>query len=217
MIFFSSILLHPFVYIIYPVGLKVYVALVADELAAVIVDDKDLSAVTALACDDLYRASSEFFLIDGVLQREPVGGENLARITDKRAELVRGYEVKLLFEKLEDLYSDSVSKKLDVILVSSVCGGTGSGILGDVTYNIRAYAKSRKWDNFRVGGCLLMPDVLFANLEIYQNDELRTLLLANGYATLKEVSDYIQAAYEGKSYVSANLASAFSTSPALTN
>ena len=107
----------------------------------------------------------------------------------------------LLFEKLEDLYSDSVSKKLDVILVSSVCGGTGSGILGDVTYNIRAYAKSRKWDNFRVGGCLLMPDVLFANLEIYQNDELRTLLLANGYATLKEVSDYIQAAYEGKSYV----------------
>ena len=107
----------------------------------------------------------------------------------------------LLFEKLEDLYSDSVSKKLDVIVVSSVCGGTGSGILGDVTYNIRAYAKSRKWDNFRVGGCLLMPDVLFANLEIYQNDELRTLLLANGYATLKEVSDYIQAAYEGKSYV----------------
>ena len=28
----------------------------------------------------------------------------------------------LLFEKLEDLYSDSVSKKLDVIIVSSVCG-----------------------------------------------------------------------------------------------
>ena len=107
----------------------------------------------------------------------------------------------LLFEKLEDLYSDSVSKKLDVIIVSSVCGGTGSGILGDVTYNIRAYAKSRKWEHFRVGGCLLMPDVLFANLDIYQNDELRTLLLANGYATLKEVSEYIQAAYEGKSYV----------------
>ena len=107
----------------------------------------------------------------------------------------------LLFEKLEDLYSDSVSKKLDIIIVSSVCGGTGSGILGDVTYNIRAYAKSRKWEHVRVGGCLLMPDVLFANLDIYQNDELRTLLLANGYATLKEVSEYIQAAYEGKSYV----------------
>ena len=107
----------------------------------------------------------------------------------------------LLFEKLEDLYSDSVSKKLDVIVVSSTCGGTGSGILGDVTYNIRAYAKSRKWNNFRVGGCLLMPDVLFANRDIRENDELRTLLLANGQATMLEVSDYIQSAYEGKNYV----------------
>lgn len=107
----------------------------------------------------------------------------------------------LLFEKLEDLYSDSVSKKLDVIIVSSTCGGTGSGILGDVTYNIKAYARSRKWENFRVGGCLLMPDVLFANRSVYEDDELRTLLLANGYATMKEVSEYIQASYEGKSYV----------------
>ncbi|MCR5214719.1 MAG: tubulin-like doman-containing protein [Eubacterium sp.] len=107
----------------------------------------------------------------------------------------------LLFEKLEDLYSDSVSKKLDVIIVTSTCGGTGSGILADVTYNIKAYAKSRKWHNFRVGGCLIMPDALFAEKEIYEDDELRTLLLANGYATMKEVSEYIQAAYEGKNYV----------------
>ena len=107
----------------------------------------------------------------------------------------------LLFEKLEDLYSDSVSKKLDVIIVSSTCGGTGSGILGDVTYNIKAYAKSRKWNNFRVGGCLLMPDVLFANKSVYEDDELRTLLLANGHATMLEVSEYIQAGYEGKNYV----------------
>ena len=107
----------------------------------------------------------------------------------------------LLFEKLEDLYMDSVSKRLDVIIVSSTFGGTGSGILGDLTYNIKAYAKSRKWQNFRVGGCLLMPDVLFAENQIYDDDELRTLLLANGYATMLEVSDYIQAGYEGKSYV----------------
>lgn len=107
----------------------------------------------------------------------------------------------LLFEKLEDMYGDSVSKKLDIIIVSSTCGGTGSGILGDVTYNIKAYAKSRKWQNVRVGGCLLMPDTLFANKSIYEDDELRTLLLANGQATMLEVSEYIQAKYEGKSYV----------------
>jgi hypothetical protein len=107
----------------------------------------------------------------------------------------------LLFEKLEDVYMDSGSKRLDVIVVSSTCGGTGSGILGDVVYNIKAYAKSRKWKNFRIGGCLLMPDVLFGTKSIYEDDELRTLLLANGYATMLEVSEYIQAGYEGKSYV----------------
>ena len=46
-----------------------------------------------------------------------------------------------------------------------------------------------------------MPDVLFANKSIYKDDELRTLLLANGHATMLEVSEYIQAAYEGKNYV----------------
>ena len=107
----------------------------------------------------------------------------------------------LLFEKLEDMYSDSVSKKLDIIIVSSTCGGTGSGILADVTYNIKGYAKSRKWQNVRVGGCLLMPDTLFANKSIYEDDELRTLLLANGQATMMEVSEYIQAGYEGKNYL----------------
>ena len=107
----------------------------------------------------------------------------------------------LLFEKLEDMYGDSVNKKLDIIVVSSTCGGTGSGILADVVYNIKGYCKSRKWQDVRVGGCLLMPDTLFANRTIYEDDELRTLLLANGYATMKEVSDYIQAGYEGRSYV----------------
>ena len=107
----------------------------------------------------------------------------------------------LLFEKLEDIHSDSVSGKLDVIIVSSTCGGTGSGILADLTYNIKAYGKSRKWQNFRVGGCLLMPDVLFADRAVYEDDELKTLLLANGYATMKEISELMQSGYEGRNYV----------------
>lgn len=96
----------------------------------------------------------------------------------------------LLFEKLEEIYDKSESGKLDVIIVSSVAGGTGSGILADVAYNVRAFGKSRKWDNFRIGGCLLMPDVLFGNLKIAEDRELVDLLNANGCATLKEV-DYL--------------------------
>lgn len=96
----------------------------------------------------------------------------------------------LLFDKLEDIYYKIESGTLDVILVAGVAGGTGSGILSDIAYNIRAYGKAKKWNNLRIGGCLLMPDVLFGNQEIANNSELVTRLNANGCATMKEV-DYL--------------------------
>ena len=95
----------------------------------------------------------------------------------------------LLFEKVEEVYYKS-SGKLDVIIVSGVAGGTGSGILADVTFNIKALAKARKWNNFRIGGCLLMPDVLFGNKSIADDEDKKALLNANGCATLKEI-DYL--------------------------
>lgn len=95
----------------------------------------------------------------------------------------------LLFERVQEIYQKS-NGKLDVILISSVAGGTGSGILADVAYNIRALSKARKFQNFRIGGCLLTPDVVFANKNISENEDLKSLLNANGCATLKEV-DYL--------------------------
>lgn len=95
----------------------------------------------------------------------------------------------LLFERVQEIYQKS-NGKLDVILISSVAGGTGSGILADVAYNIRALSKARKFQNFRIGGCLLTPDVLFANKNISEDEALKSLLNANGCATLKEV-DYL--------------------------
>ena len=89
----------------------------------------------------------------------------------------------LLFEKLDEVYNRSTSGKLDIMVISGISGGTGSGILADLTYNIRAYGRSKKWQNFRVGGCLLTPDVLFANSSI--DWEKRSVLEANAYATLK--------------------------------
>lgn len=97
----------------------------------------------------------------------------------------------LLFDKLEDIYARS-SGKLDIMIVSGVSGGTGSGILSDVTYNIRAFAKVKKWKNFRLGGCLLMPDVLYGNRAVAENMELMSLLNANGYATMKEIDYYMR-------------------------
>jgi hypothetical protein len=107
----------------------------------------------------------------------------------------------MLFEKIDEMYGKSGNKKLDVIIVSSTAGGTGSGIIEDVTYNIKAYAKSKKWKNFRIGGCLLLPDVLFSNKSISENSELTDRLNANSCATLKEIDYLMRVANRGEGYM----------------
>lgn len=107
----------------------------------------------------------------------------------------------LLFERIQEIYEKSHTGKLDVIVIAGVSGGTGSGILTDVTYNIRALAKAKKYQNFRIGGCLLMPDVLFANKNISDNKELKSLLNANGCATLKEVDYLMRAVKKDENFV----------------
>ncbi len=107
----------------------------------------------------------------------------------------------LLFDKLEDAYARSTSGKLDVIIVSGVAGGTGGGIIADVAYNVRALAKARKWQNFRVGGCLITPDALFANKTISDDENLKALLNANGCATLKEIDYYMRVVERNEGYI----------------
>ena len=98
----------------------------------------------------------------------------------------------LLFDKLEEVYSRSKTSRMDVIIVSGVAGGTSGGILSDLTYNIRACAKLKKWKDVRIGGCLLMPDILYSNKDIVSNADLVASLNANGYATLKEIDYFMR-------------------------
>ena len=106
----------------------------------------------------------------------------------------------LLFDKLQDVYDKTDEGTVDVILVTGVAGGTGSGILSDVAYNIRAYGKAKKWNNLRIGGCLMMPDVLFGHKAIYDDTELVSRLNANGCATLKEVDYYMKLSEKDDNY-----------------
>lgn len=106
----------------------------------------------------------------------------------------------LLFEKIEEIYNKSENGKLDIIIVSSVAGGTGSGIISDLAYNIRAYGKSKRLNNYRIGACLLTPDVLYADRFISDNRELMSLLNANGCATLKEIDYFMRIVNRGEAY-----------------
>ncbi len=101
----------------------------------------------------------------------------------------------LLFNKINEMYEKSKKRggtgKLDFLIISGTAGGTGGGIIIDLAYNIRAFCKAKKMENTRLGAVLLTPDVLFANKDISDKKGLKDLLNANGLATLKEITYYM--------------------------
>lgn len=189
------------------------------EMEATIEDSKEGVGFNALEVISIYRPDIENVLENGIA-KNPIH-ENLANWMDPEFPAVtigrdgaksnrqigrlmfsNAYtDVRmLLFDKLQDVYDRTESGTVDVIIVTGVSGGTGSGILSDVTYNIRAYGKAKKWNNLRVGGCLLMPDVLFGHKAVYDDTELVSRLNANGCATMKEVDYYMKLSEKDDNY-----------------
>ena len=189
------------------------------EMEATIEDSKDGVGFNALEVISVYRPDIENVLENGIA-KNPIH-ENLANWMDPEFPAVtigrdgakgnrqigrlmfsNAYtDVRmLLFDKLQDVYDRTNSGTVDVIIVTGVSGGTGSGILSDVAYNIRAYGKAKKWNNLRVGGCLLMPDVLFGHKAVYDDTELVSRLNANGCATMKEVDYYMKLSEKDDNY-----------------
>lgn len=189
------------------------------EMEATIEDSKEGVGFNALEVISIYRPDIENVLENGIA-KNPIH-ENLANWMDPEFPAVtigrdgakgnrqigrlmfsNAYtDVRmLLFDKLQDVYDRTDSGTVDVIIVTGVSGGTGSGILSDVAYNIRAYGKAKKWNNLRVGGCLLMPDVLFGHKAVYDDTELVSRLNANGCATMKEVDYYMKLSEKDDNY-----------------
>ena len=173
-------------------------------------DSKEGVGFNAMEVVSIYRPNIDTILADGI-KKNPVH-PNLANWMKEdfpninigrngadgnrqigRLMLSNAYEDvrMLLFDKVEDMYRRSESGKLDVIIISGIAGGTGSGIISDIAYNIRAYVHAKKYSDVRIGGCLLTPDVLFGIRDIYDNKDKVDIMNANGCATLKEISYYM--------------------------
>ncbi len=176
------------------------------EMEKTIEDSKEGLGFNATEVFSIYRPNLEKILVDEASRKDTL--ESLAKWMSPEipAEMIgiRGakgnrqigrlmfsnaYEEMrvLLFEKLTMMYRKSGGRKLDVIIVSCTGGGTGSGIISDLAYNIRGYARSQKMNSFRLGAVLMTPDMIFGEEEI--NAEKREKLLANSYACLKEISE----------------------------
>ncbi len=68
-----------------------------------------------------------------------------------------------------------------IYVVSSLCGGTGSGMFMDTVHRIRAQVRN----NARIVGIFFLPDVLEAEIS---SDLQRRRIRANAYAALKELN-----------------------------
>ncbi len=83
----------------------------------------------------------------------------------------------------------NVSKTINVVLVSSICGGTGSGILLDIAYLVRHIIEEENANPCLIKGVLVLPTA-FHPFPISDESE-RKNIFANGYATLKEIDYYM--------------------------
>ena len=105
---------------------------------------------------------------------------------------IRTGRIKALYNSIDELYlKDGSDKKqpIKVAIVSTVAGGTGSGIAMIVGMLIRNYLAKNYPDSAAViRGFLMMPDVL-NSFKPSSSEELS--LQRNGYATLKEINAFM--------------------------
>lgn len=92
-------------------------------------------------------------------------------------------------EQLYKLNGENSMQALRVILVGSLCGGTGSGLILPVSMYIRNYLVTRFQQNAAIiRGFLLLPEVFY---EVIKAQEERNNLKANAYAALRELDAFL--------------------------
>ena len=92
-------------------------------------------------------------------------------------------------ERLYKLNGEATMQAMRVILVGSLCGGTGSGLILPVSMYIRNYLITRFQQNAAImRGFFLLPEVFF---EVIHGQEEQNNLKANAYAALRELDAFL--------------------------
>ena len=79
--------------------------------------------------------------------------------------------------------------EVNIILISSITGGTGSGMVIDLSYMIHDLMREQGYSNYNLAGYIYMPDAQFSLPGIADSPVWKANLIGNGYAALKEI-DY---------------------------
>lgn len=105
---------------------------------------------------------------------------------------VRAGKMEELHHAIEDLYKlegEEYQQALRVIIVSSLAGGTGSGLILPVALYIKNYLATRFRQSANITrGFFLLPEVFYS---VIPGQAERNNLKSNAYATLREIDAFI--------------------------
>ena len=105
---------------------------------------------------------------------------------------IRADKLEPLHEAIQSLYKveeDKPEQAIRVIIVSSLAGGTGSGLILPVALYVRNYLKTHFRQSANITrGFFILPEVFY---EVIKRQTERNNLKANAYATLRELDAFL--------------------------
>jgi len=106
--------------------------------------------------------------------------------------VIRAGKMEPLHEAIQSLYKveeDKAEQALRVVVVSSLAGGTGSGLILPVALYVRNYLKTHFRQSANITrGFFILPEVFY---EVITGQTERNNLKANAYATLRELDAFL--------------------------
>lgn len=106
--------------------------------------------------------------------------------------VIRAGKMEPLHEAIQSLYKvegDKVDQALRVVIVSSLAGGTGSGLILPVALYTRNYLQTHFRQSANITrGFFILPEVFY---EVITGQTERNNLKANAYATLRELDAFL--------------------------
>lgn len=141
------------------------------------------------------RAKEEWFPTNPILNKKPLteGAGQVRAISRLAFEMtLREGRMRPLHDAIESLYrldENYHEQALRVTVVSSLCGGTGSGIILPIGLYLRSYLeKAFRVKDLIIRGFFLLPEVFY---DVCRGADEKEALRANAYATLRELDTFI--------------------------
>jgi len=109
---------------------------------------------------------------------------------------IRSGDLEPLHEAIDNLYkltSEEMHQATRIVIVSSLAGGTGSGLILPVSMYIKNYLVTMNNQNASIiRGFFLLPEVMHS---VIKTESERSNLYCNAYATLREIDAFMQKAF----------------------